>query len=115
MKLLKPVDVGFVSFVDRATRMAAVQREHELNHRIAPDVYLGSATWWRTARWSSGCSSMRRLPADRQLDRLVGTPGFSDHIVEVARFLAVFHSRQEPVTGDDASMATAEQLLANWR
>ncbi len=113
-KRLRPVDVGFVSFVERQDRLAEAEREHVLNRRISPDVHLGTADVIEDGELADRLIVMRRLPADRQLDRLVDDPGFEQHIVDAARLVASFHARQPPVTGADAWMATTDRLRANW-
>ena len=42
-KLLKPVTTSFLDQSTTALRLGAVDRELELNSRLAPDVYLGTA------------------------------------------------------------------------
>ncbi|MBL0203128.1 MAG: hypothetical protein IPQ14_02055 [Candidatus Microthrix sp.] len=60
-KLLKPVTLPFIDRSETEVRIAAAEREFELNARIAPDVYLGLADV-REGR-SGGCSVDR--PDDR--------------------------------------------------
>lgn len=113
-KLLKPVDLGFLSFVDVEDRLAAAEAEFRLNHRVSPDVYLGLADVAEGETITDRFIVMRRLPADRQLDRLVDDHDLAAHLRDTARLIATFHSRQEPVLGDEAWMATADSLIANW-
>lgn len=115
LKKLKPVDTGFVSFVDRSTRLEAATREFQLNQRISPDVYLGTADVIENDVIADRLIVMRRLPDDRQLDRLLDQPNCDELVRDVARYVAAFHSRLEPIRGDDAWMASADQLEGNWR
>lgn len=48
---------------------------------------------------------MRRLPADRRLSQLAGTPGFEDQLRSVARTVAAFHAAQAPVFDHEAALA----------
>lgn len=113
-KRLKPVDIGFVSFVDREQRLTEAEREHQLNRRISPDVHLGLADVVEDGELTDRLIVMRRLPVDRQLDRLVDDPEFDRHIVDTARLISSFHSQQDPVRGADAWMATADEVGSNW-
>ncbi len=118
-KLLKPVRTSFVDFSDRDRRMAAATAEYELNRRLSPDVYLG--VFDIEENDSAGVPQpvdrmivMRRLPAARQLDRLIDDPKFFTHLREVARLVATFHSGQPPVSGPASGAASIERLNANW-
>lgn len=115
LKILKPVDTGFVDFVDRDTRLEAASREFELNYRISPDVYLDLVDLEDDGRPTDRIIVMRRLPAERQLNRLAEQPGFERWVSETARFVATFHAGLQPVTGEAASVATADRVRANWR
>lgn len=94
-KLLKPVTLPFIDRSETEVRIAAAEREFELNARIAPDVYLGLADV-REGGGAEGAALtdrmivMRRLPADRRLSQLAGTPGFEDQLRSVARTVAAF-------------------------
>ncbi len=114
-KLLRPVETTFVDFRDRATRLEAARREYELNRRLSPDVYLGLADVIENDELVDRLIVMDRLPADRQLDRLLNDPALLDHLREVARLVASFHAGQPPVTGSSASaVAGADALRRNW-
>ena len=115
-KRKKPLDLGFLDFRDRAARLAACQAEVELNRRLAPDVYLGVMD----VRDEHGqvCDHMvvmRRMPASRQLARLVRA-GFrvDEQLRGIARTVAAFHERCETSEeiSDAGSQATLEGL---WR
>lgn len=111
-KLLKPVTMPFLDHSERSARIAAVEREFELNRRIAPDVYLGMADVREGDELVDRMIVMRRLPDDRRLSLLVDDDSFGDCLRSVARSVASFHARQEPV--DPAPMATRDAVLANW-
>lgn len=112
-KLLKPVRTGFLDHSETGRRVAAVERELELNQRLAPDVYLGTADLIEGDELVDRMLIMRRLPHDRRLTALVGTTEFEPAIRALARLVASFHSRLEPVL-EPEGMATAQGLTALW-
>lgn len=113
-KLLKAVTTSFVDLADTDDRLAAAAREYELNLRMSPDVYLGTAEVEENGALVERMIVMRRLPADRQLDRLIDSPQLGDHIRQVARFIAAVHASQPPERGESADGSTREALAANW-
>ena len=113
-KLLRPVDAGFVDFTDTATRLAAAATEFELNKRLSPDVYLGLADVVEDGELADRLIVMRRLPAERRLDRLIDAPGLADHLREVARRVAAIHAAAPALTGADADVARHRAIRANW-
>ena len=113
-KLLKPVTTSFVDLAPTDDRLAAAAREYELNSRISPDVYLGTAEVEEGDELTDRFIVMRRLPADRQLDRLVDAPELLDHVREVARLIAATHAAQPPERGPAAEGATRAALARNW-
>jgi uncharacterized protein len=111
-KLLKPVDMGFLNHVDRTRRLAATVAELELNRRLAPDVYLGLADIREADELVDQMVVMRRLPDDRRMSSLAGTPGFDDHVRSVAKAVASFHAAQPPAAR--TGMATRDAVAKNW-
>lgn len=114
-KLLKPVDTGFVDFRTREQRLSAATREFELNHQISPDVYLGTADIVEHGHVADRMIVMQRLPADRQMDRLIHDPDLEHHVLRVARFVGAFHAGQPPLTGDAAASASVDAIGRNWQ
>lgn len=112
LKVLKPLRTPFLDNSTPERRRAACEAEIALNRRIAPDVYLGVSPVLEHGEPADWMVVMRRLPADRRLSTLAGTPEFTDRVREVARAVAVFHSGLEPLR--DEPGATAEGLLAWW-
>ncbi len=114
-KLKKPVDMGFLDFTSLETRLAVCAREVELNSRLAPDVYLGTADV--TGPDGAVCDRMvvmRRLPHDRQLAGKVGRgePVAAD-IDRVAAVMARFHrGADRPAYCDEAG--GYEAVSAHW-
>lgn len=92
-KLLKRVANGFLDHTDSAVRCAAASREVELNARIAPDIYLGTADVVEHGEIADRMIVMRRLPADRSVTRLLSAGALtSEHIRAIARKVATFHA-----------------------
>ncbi|MFZ4517890.1 MAG: AAA family ATPase [Microthrixaceae bacterium] len=112
LKLLKPLRTPFLDYSTPELRHAACEAEVALNRRLAPDVYLGVSPLLEHGEPADWMVVMRRLPADRRLSTLAGTPGFDDHVREVARAVAVFHSGLEPVRDEPGT--TAAGLLEGW-
>lgn len=113
-KLLKPVTTSFIDLAGTDDRLAAAAREYELNLRLSPDVYLGTAEVEEGGDLVDRMVVMRRLPADRQLDRLVDDPAFGEHIRAAARFVGAIHASQPPERGERAAGSSRSALAANW-
>src|SRR5690606_3743147 len=90
-KLLKPLRTGFLDHSTTEQREVACRREHELNRRLAPDVYLGVSEIREHGEVVDHLLVMRRMPSDRRLTALLHTDERDDVIRQVARAVAVFH------------------------
>lgn len=104
-KLLKSISNGFLDHSDTAERCAAATREVELNARIAPDIYLGTADVIEHGELADRMIVMRRLPADRSVTRMLAAGTLtSEHIRSIARKIATFHASlpAEPFDGHAA-------------
>lgn len=107
-KLKKPVRTSYLDFSTPNARRRNCAEEVRLNRRLAPDVYqgvvpltidpqgslriggIGEAVDWLVC--------MRRLPADRMLDRAIADQSFSDtELRKVSALLARFYSQAQPV------------------
>lgn len=111
-KLLKPVTLPFLDLSDAERRIAVADREIELNRRMAPDVYLGSADVHEGPELVDRMIVMRRLPAERALSKLVGTDEFAECVRRVAHAVAAFHARQAGIS--PAPMATRDAIRSYW-
>jgi hypothetical protein len=109
-KLKKARQLPFVDFSTLARRRQACRDEVRLNRRLCPDVYLGTAALRRRDGVLGFASIgdddgpddlevavvMRRLPADRMLDRLVQERRATVAELErLARHVAAFHARAD--------------------
>jgi aminoglycoside phosphotransferase family enzyme/predicted kinase len=97
-KLHKPLQFDFADFSTPAARAEDCRREVELNRRLAPDVYLGVAVVALEGEVLEHCVVMRRLPAERSLDHLVGLepePVWDHELRAVAETLVRFHAEAD--------------------
>ena len=102
-KIKKPVNLGFLDFRTLARRRHFCGEEVRLNQRLAPNAYLGVISVTRTGgayrlggegRTHEVAVWMRRLPADRMLDRLVEAREADHRLMEdIGRTIADFHTR----------------------
>lgn len=101
-KLKKPVRRDFLDFSTPEARRRDCEAEVRLNRRLAPDVYLGVVPLTRdaTGRLALGGTGeaidwlvkMRRLPAERMLDRVLASGTAGPAVARrVAEMLAGFH------------------------
>lgn len=105
LKLKKPVKLPFLDFSTLEARRRACDDEVRLNRRLCPDVYRGVVPLHRGARGLNfrgdgeaidAAVSMKRLPADRMLDRLLEHDAVSvAEIEQLARRVAAFHRSAE--------------------
>ncbi len=105
-KLKKPVVYPFLDFSTLAARERNCRDELRLNHRLAPDVYLGLSTITRETSGALALDGrgevvdwlvrMRRLPAGRTLERLIAAGTVTAAQVEaIAEVLARFYAGAE--------------------
>ncbi|MCO6456146.1 MAG: AAA family ATPase [Pirellulaceae bacterium] len=108
-KLKKPVRFDFLDFSTCELRRHACQEEVRLNQRLAPRVYLAAEPVARDAQGQlrlGGRGSpvdwvvkMRRLPADRALDRLLREQRLASYeLQQLAACLTDFYLGLPPVT-----------------
>jgi aminoglycoside phosphotransferase family enzyme/adenylate kinase family enzyme len=112
-KLLKPVTTHYLDFSTTKKRLEAVDDEIELNRRLSPDVYLGHADVVESGEVVDRMIVMRRLPAERRLNRLLWSADADDIVRSVARAVAAFHASLEPLY-DVADIAGSDAVRANW-
>ena len=122
-KIKKPVDLGFLDFTTLARRRRFCHEEVRLNRRLTTAVYLdvvditGSASAPRlggTGRVIEVAVLMRRLPADRMLDRLVTAHAAQPDLLDaVGRRVARFHAEAD-TGGEIDRLGGIETIRRNW-
>ena len=122
-KIKKPVDLGFLDFTTLARRRRFCHEEVRLNRRLTTDVYLdvvaitGTASSPRlggTGRAIEVAVLMRRLPAERMLDRLVAEDAASPDLLDaVGRRVASFHAEAD-TGGEIDLLGGIETIRRNW-
>ncbi len=114
-KVKKPVNLGFLDFRTLTRRRHFCEEEVRLNRRLAPDTYLGVKEIRRRGRVVDVAVWMRRLPADRMLDRLVALGRADAPLMErLGRVVADFHAAA--AHGRAISHFGSRAVIArNWR
>jgi aminoglycoside phosphotransferase family enzyme/predicted kinase len=127
-KVKKPLDLGFADYSTLERRQRFSEAEVRLNRRLAPDAYLGVVPITRgpdgTLRVSGRGETvevaveMRRLPAERMLDRLLVAGEIDNEQMEsLAGLLVRFHSEAATGAGVDEygrPMAVAFNVRENF-
>ncbi len=131
VKLKKPREMGFLDFTTPERRRAACQAEVRLNQRLTHHLYLGVAPVLPVPGGGHRLGApgeddggaavdwavvMRRLPAERMLDRLVLVEGAipAGFFTRLGEQLADFY-RRAATDMHIASFARPSALLANWQ
>ena len=113
-KVKKPVALGFLDWTDRAERVKAIDTELVLNRRLAPDVYLGTATLPRPDGEGEPVLVMRRLPSERRLSTVVRRGEDVDAVLrQIAHQLAAFHVAA-PATDAARAAASTRETRRRW-
>lgn len=115
LKVRKPVSYGFADFRDVEQRRADCWREVQLNRRLSPDVYLGTARVLFGGRTAEHAVVMQRLPATRNLASIVASGADAEsELVRVADVLARFHKQALRSPAISAS-ATSTAIWQRWQ
>ena len=122
-KVKKPVDFGFLNFSTLDRRRFYCNEEVRLNRRLCPGIYLGveevrerpeGAGFSGDGRIIDYAVKMKRLPAERMLDRLLaGGKVSGDEIRAIARVIGEFHLRAEHSPEIDV-YGGIDVIRANW-
>lgn len=123
-KLKKPVNFGFLDFSTVDRRRFYCNEELRLNRRLCPDIYEAVVELRESATGAAFHGSgpiidyavkMKRLPADRMLDRLVesGEATVAD-MKNVADVIGRFHA-EALCTPYISAFGSIENILFNWR
>jgi aminoglycoside phosphotransferase family enzyme/predicted kinase len=123
-KVKKPVNLGFLDFTTLARRRRFCHEEVRLNTRLAPDVYLDVVEIKGTGRaprfGGQGRAIevavlMRRLPAERMLDRLVRDDAAAPELLDaIGVTVARFHATAE-TGGEIDKLGGIETVRRNWQ
>ena len=123
-KVKKPVNFGFLNFSTIDRRRFYCDEEVRLNRRLCPDIYEGVVEMRETPSGAAFHGSgtvidyavkMKRLPAERMLDKLVSNNQVS--VVEmqnVARIIADFH-KNAPTSPAIAEFGHLDRIMFNWQ
>jgi len=123
-KIKKAVDFGFLNFSTIDRRRFYCNEEVRLNRRLSPDIYEGVVELRETPHGAAFHGSgaiidyavkMRRLPADRMLDKLVDCGEITAQTMrEISRVIAEFH--RTALTSDTiADHGRLERIMYNWQ
>jgi len=123
-KVKKPVDLGFLDFTTLARRRRFCHEEVRLNRRLAADVYLGVVDIKGSARAPrfegrgrpiEVAVLMRRLPAERMLDRLVRANDAPPTLLDrIGTTVARFHQAAD-TGGEIDELGGSETIRSNWQ
>lgn len=123
-KVKKPVNFGFLDFSTIDRRRFYCNEELRLNRRLCPDIYEAVVELREAATGAAFHGNgpvidyavmMKRLPADRMLDRLVesGETTVAD-MENVAAVISSFHAEAQCSTYI-SGFGAIEKILYNWR
>jgi aminoglycoside phosphotransferase family enzyme/predicted kinase len=123
-KIKKPVDFGFLNFSTIDRRRFYCNEEVRLNRRLCPDIYEGVVELYETPSGAAfhGTGSiidyavkMKRLPANRMLDRLVDAGTVTPAVMRrISAVIAEFH-RTAPTSPAIAEYGRLERIMYNWQ
>jgi aminoglycoside phosphotransferase family enzyme/predicted kinase len=123
-KVKKPVNFGFLNFSTIDRRRFYCNEEVRLNRRLCPDIYervvelreiSGGAAFHGDGQVIDYAVKMKRLPAERMLDRLVdnGLVSAAD-MRTVARAIAEFHNTAA-TTPAISEFGHLDRIMFNWQ
>lgn len=123
-KIKKPVDFGFLNFSTIDRRRFYCNEEVRLNRRLCPDIYEGvvelrdtptGAAFHGTGTIIDYAVKMKRLPADRMLDKLVDSGAVTSSTMrKVSCIIADFHLTA-PTSPAIAEYGRLERIMFNWQ
>ncbi|HEY6838678.1 MAG TPA: AAA family ATPase [Geobacteraceae bacterium] len=122
-KIKKEVDLGFLNFSTLDRRRFYCDEEVRLNRRLCPEIYLGvmevrlgpeGLNLRGEGSIADYAVKMKRLPAERMLDRLLDEDAVSDDDVRrIARTIAAFHLAADRGVEIDC-YGSLEVIRQNW-
>ncbi len=122
-KVKKPVNFGFLDYTTLAARQFFCHEEFRLNQTLSPDIYLavlplvvrrGQVRLGGSGRVIDYCLAMKELPQEWIMtEQLARGRVRYEHIDQIARSIAEFHSRAE--RGPQvAQYGSSEIIKLNW-
>jgi uncharacterized protein len=123
-KIKKPVDFGFLNFSTIDRRRFYCNEEVKFNSRLCQGIYegvvelresAGSASFQGDGPVIDYAVKMKRLPAERMLDRMIAENTVqASELIDVARVIAEFH-RTAPTSPSVAEYGHLDRILFNWQ
>ncbi len=123
-KIKKPVNLGFLDFTTLGRRRRFCRDEVRLNRRLTSDIYLGVVEIKGSAgaprfdgrgRTVEVAVVMRRLPAERMLDRLVRENAAPPALLDgIGTTVARFHAGAD-TGGEIDELGGIETIRRNWQ
>ena len=123
-KVKKPVNFGFLNFSTIDRRRFYCNEEVRLNRRLCPNIYEGVVEMRESSGGATFCGNgpvidyavkMKRLPAERMLDKLVDNNQISgEEMQDVARIIANFH-HSAPTSPAIAEFGLLDRIMFNWQ
>jgi hypothetical protein len=123
-KIKKPVDFGFLNFSTIDRRRFYCNEEVRLNRRLCPDIYEGvvelretpsGAAFYGTGPIVDYAVKMKRLPADRMLDKLVDDGTVTPATLrKISSVIAEFH-RTALMSPAISEYGRLERIMFNWQ
>lgn len=123
-KIKKPVDFGFLNFSTIDRRRFYCNEEVRLNRRLCPDIYEGVVELRETPAGAAFHGNgtiidyavkMKRLPADRMLDKLVDAGTVTPAAMrKISSVIAEFH-RTALMSPAIADYGRLERIMFNWQ
>ncbi len=122
-KIKKPVDFGFLDFSTVEKRHFYCNEEVRLNRRLCPDMYEGVLELRADGDGASFTGSgpildyaviMKRLPADRMLDRIVERGEATTNMIEiVTEVISRFHAAAA-TSKYISEFGSLDKIMSNW-
>ena len=122
-KIKKPVDFGFLDFSTIDRRQFYCNEEIRLNRRLCPDIYESVVALRETEDGAAFTGNgpiidyavmMKRLPANRMLDKLVESGEVTvENMINVADAISRFHAAAS-TSQHISEFGSLKQIMFNW-
>ncbi len=123
-KLKKPVNFGFLNYSTLDLRQFYCNEELRLNRRLCPDIYEDVIELHQTDSGASFVGNgttieyavkMKRLPAERMLDRLIDSGSVSLEEIQIVAFKIAYFHAHVPSSPYISTFGSLDQIQLNWR